>query len=474
MDTRTREEAVPRSVRKPQISHLYPLAACLIVLLSMSGCSHIHIEPVPSPFNPDPPFGRTVKEIHLEGNEVTRDHIILNTMVTRVGDTYSREAAEKDYRRLLQLGVFTSIFFDTAPAEDGIAVTVQMRENSAYLPYPSIAITQENGFEIGAGLMSPNLFGFAAKSAVYARFGGATNFGFRYMDPWRIEPTWYACCYRLEYFHRQRSNDLDDFEEVSDEFLFEWIYFLNEKLHFGPRATFILLKAETETDSLGNDFTPDVILDPDGRDELPGLGLLVEYDTRNLINYPTQGWFSQLTGTQYGGFLGGASDFFRVEADLRGYRELAGPNHSLAFYSLATFTLGEMGKDVPFHQDYHIGGTNSVRGWPLGSRAGKNQWLTTGEYWWNISPRRQWRIWKVKWSMGLQLAAFADVGTAWDDSEEFHSQWLGGGGLGARLTIPQVGLLRFDFGIGKFHPDFKVYFQLGGSEKAYAQRKRVR
>ena len=40
------------------------------------------------------------------------------------------------------------------------------------------------------------------------------------------------------------------------------------------------LKAETVKDSLGNDVTPDVILDPDGRDEIPGLGLVAEYDTR--------------------------------------------------------------------------------------------------------------------------------------------------------------------------------------------------
>lgn len=458
----------------PRQCCFHALAAVLFVALSSSGCEHIHREPTPSPFQPDPPYGKTVQEIRLEGNETTRDQIILNTMETQVGDIYTREAAEVDHRRLFQLGVFTSVFFDTDPVEEGITLIVQVRENSPYLPYPSMALTQENGIELGAGVMSPNLFGYAAKASVFARFGGATNFGFRYLDPWRLEPAWYACCYRLEYFHRQRDNDLDEFKEISDEFLFEWIYFKSPRLHFGPRATFIMLSAQEEVDSLGNEVTPDPTLDPDGRDEIPGLGLIVEYDTRNLINYPTKGWYGQLTGTQYGGFLGGASDFFRVEADWRGYKQISGDTHSLAFYSYGTFTFGEMGTEVPIHQDYHIGGTNSVRGWPLGSRSGKNQWLSTAEYWWNISPPKQWRVWKVKWSMGLQLAAFADVGTAWNNSEEFHSNWLGGGGLGARLTIAQIGLLRFDLGIGKVHPDFKVYFQLGGSEKAYAQKRRVR
>jgi outer membrane protein assembly factor BamA len=446
----------------------------LVLLLSASGCGIIHREPVPSPFPETPRYGQVVKEIRLEGNKTTKEHIVLNTLVTRVGDTYTQENAEKDYRRMIQLGVFTSVSFDVEPAQDGIAVVIQVKENSAYIPMIGMALTQENGIEIGPGLVSPNLFGYAAKASVYARFGGATNYGFRYTDPWRMEPNWYSCCFDLQYFHRDRSNDLDDFAEVSDEIYFQWLYFYNENFHFGPRFNYIGLKAKTEKDSLGVDVTPDVILDPDGKDELPGLGAVVEYDTRNLISYPTTGWYGQLSGMQYGGFMGGASDYFRLEADFRKYAELSGPKHSLAFYSFATLTTGVVDEDIPIHQDFHVGGTNSVRGWELGARAGKSQWLNTVEYWWNVAPRQQFRVWFVKWSMGLQLAAFADAGTAWNTSEDFHGNWIGGGGVGARLTIPQVGLVRFDVGMGQFRPDFKVYFHVGGAEKAFAQKKRVR
>jgi outer membrane protein assembly factor BamA len=444
------------------------------LLLTLTGCGIIHREAVPSPFSQAPRYGETVREIRLEGNKNTKDHIVLNTIVTRVGDTYTQEAAEKDYRRIIQLGVFTSVMFDVQPARDGIALVIQVKENSAYMPLLSLALSQENGIEIGPGLVSPNLFGYAAKASIYARFGGATNYGFRYADPWRMEPKWYACCYDVQYFHRDRSNDLDGFDEVSDEIYFQWLYFYSERFHFGPRVNFISLQAKTEVDSLGVDITPDVVLDPDGRDEIPGVGAVVEYDTRNLISYPTQGWYGQLSGMQYGGFMGGASDYFRLEADFRKYAELSGPKHSLAFYSFASLTTGEVGEDIPIHQDFHVGGTNSVRGWELGARVGKSQWLNTVEYWWNVAPRQQFRVWFIKWSMGLQLAAFADAGTAWDHSDEFHSNWIGGGGLGARLTIPQVGLVRFDLGMGQSRPDFKVYFHIGGSEKAYAQKKRVR
>ena len=159
---------------------------------------------------------------------------------------------------------------------------------------------------------------------------------------------------------------------------------------------------------------------------------------------------------------------------MRRYFELAGARRSLAFYSLLTLTTGEVGATIPIHQDYHIGGTNSVRGWPLDSRRGKNQWLNTAEFWWLVVPRSAYRAAFFRFSMGLQLAAFFDFGTAWNDSEEFKRNWIAGGGLGARLIIPQVVMIRFDLAVGKLEPDFRVAFEFGFDEKAWAQKLRVR
>jgi len=52
--------------------------------------------------------------------------------------------------------------------------------------------------------------------SVYARFGGATNIGIRYRDPWVPGKSW-EVGYNFEYFHRDRTNELDQFNEKSDE-----------------------------------------------------------------------------------------------------------------------------------------------------------------------------------------------------------------------------------------------------------------
>jgi len=55
--------------------------------------------------------------------------------------------------------------------------------------------------------------------------------------------------------------------------------------------------------------------------------------------------------------------------------------HTLALFSLTTLRIGDAGTDIPLHQDFHMGGTNSVRGWDISpDRSGKNQWINTVEY----------------------------------------------------------------------------------------------
>ena len=443
-------------------------ALCPLLLLS-SGCSAFHKTPVPDPLDPEGRYGQIVREIRFEGRKHTNESLLRTTMVTEAGDTYTREEAERDFARLFQLGVFTKLAFDTEPVEDGIVLVVTMEENSPVLPGLSFAITQENGLELGPAISSPNLFGRATKGSVSARFGGATNIGIQFIDPWRPSRSIFDCCYALQFFHRERNNKLDDFRENSNELFAQWLYNVSDHFHVGPRLTYLGVQAEP--DSTGS--TPDVTLDPDGRDNIPGLGLVGEYDTRNLIIYPTEGWYIQIDALQHGGFLGGWSDYFRTNIDARRYFELSGPRHSIALYSLVTLTSGEVGVDIPIYEDFHIGGTNSVRGWDLGSRVGKNQWLNTAEYWFNIVERSAYEIWFLRFSMGLQLAAFADVGTAWNTSEELQDNWIAGGGFGVRLIIPQAVMIRFDLAAGQ-SGGFKLIFHIGGKEKAVAQKFRVR
>ncbi|MFQ5753324.1 MAG: BamA/TamA family outer membrane protein, partial [bacterium] len=133
----------------------------------------------------------------------------------------------------------------------------------------------------------------------------------------------------------------------------------------------------------------------------------------------------------------------------------------------------EVGEEIPRHQDFHIGGTNSVRGWELNSRSGKNQFLNTVEYRVTFIEPQMLSFFGLTADVGLQLALFGDLGIAWNESQEFNTDnFIGGYGLGLRLLVPFVNMFRIDLGLGESGKSVKLH--LGAFEKPVAQRFRVR
>ncbi len=71
--------------------------------------------------------------------------------------------------------------------------------------------------------------------------------------------------------------------------------------------------------------------------------------------------------------------------------------------------------------------------------------------------------------MGSPWPPSAISAAAWDDSDGFSDGFISGGGIGLRLFVPYVNMIRLDLSIGS-----GVHGQLGINEKAVAQRNRVR
>jgi len=450
------------TARAPRIRFL-PLVLLLGLAVgawSPAAAAVVTIHDIDDGFARDPHYGEIIREIHVEGNNHTKEEVILEAMSSKVGESYTRDHAELDSFWITRLGAFTMVSFAVEPVVDGIALTVRVAETSPYIPSISFAITQENGVEIGPAVSSSNLFGTAARASVYARFGGATNIGLKYSDP-RVPTNRSFFSYRFEYFHRERQNELMDFGESTDEILLELKRVLSGDMRGGGRIRYLGLASDTEGVTLSG-----------GRDNIPSFGLFLEYDSRNSV-YPTKGWLIDGEIARYG-IANGDADYWRVDADFRRYAPLAflGPRHSLALYSYTTLVSGTLGEGVPYHQEFYVGGTNSVRGWSLGSRHGQNQWLNTIEYWYRLMDQKAWHIWFIKLRMGFQLGAFFDAGTAWSENDELDSNWIGGGGVGFRLTLPIVTVVRFDAAVGENSLGFRIF--IGGGEKAEAQKQRVR
>jgi outer membrane protein assembly factor BamA len=212
-------------------------------------------------------------------------------------------------------------------------------------------------------------------------------------------------------------------------------------------------------------------LDPDNTDEIMMVGASVENDTRDSWSNPHAGWWNEAVLIRSGAVVGD-SDFWRLILDARRYVPIR-RHVSLLITSLWTLTSGAVGEEVAVWQQFGLGGTNSVRGWSLGSRTGKNQNINTAELRWNIREPKATKVLMLKGSLGFQVAMFADLGHAWNRSDEFTlDNFIGGYGVGFRLLVTGMGLVRFDVALGE--PGASLRFHVGGGEKAVRQRYRVR
>jgi outer membrane protein insertion porin family len=404
--------------------------------------------------------GVTVHRVFWTGNNVTRDHVIARELATREGEPFRVKALLADYVRLENLGVFAKIEIATALVEDGVEVEFRLVEMPSYIPYLAFRYTEENGWSVGPALSSVNLFGRVITLSGRALFGGTTTLLMDFAYPW-ITGNHVSLTARAAYLTRQ--DEVRDFEETSWE-LMPWI---GKFLGKHGRVAGALGWFQMNSDKDG------ITLSENHRDDLFRLGLRLGYDTRDSWRVPGRGWQNEVELLRTGGILGGDGDFFTFTADIRRYQPVW--DQTLALVLLTSLQTGEAGSDVPSYMQYTMGGANTIRGYDfleLGRQIfGKNQLIGTLEYQYMVVPLRHLKIFRWSFSAGLQAAAFADVGTAWDTSEQFTaSRFRAGYGLGLRLIIPQTEMVRFDVGFS----EAGVEFHFGTWTKFTAQRLRLR
>ena len=401
------------------------------------------------------PYGKIVKEIRISELKWTKEHIITRELATRVGEPYVEKNVEEDLRRLDRLDLFNSYEVRPMLERDEVVLEVEVDETSPWLVYPSVGISDENGWSVGPGVRTLNLWGRDIRFGGSARFGGETSAGVFAENPW-VAGNHFG--YRVELGWRDRESVLNDFPGKFSPLL--------SRAQQLPRCEGSY-RGRFDLESLESD-EPGTTLSPDNKDIIPTLALVAGYDSRDLQSNAHEGWWNELEVAK----TGGDTDYWAFTLDVRRYQPVR-ERQTIFFSSLVALRTGEREPDIPIYQDFRFGGTNSMRGWELNERAGKNEFLNTLEYRYDLFPLTKWRLFGLRGRTGLQLAVFGDAGILWSEGGEFAlDNFIGGFGAGIRVLLPGVGMIRFDFGLGQ--PGASIQFHVGAFEKALAHRRRVR
>lgn len=192
----------------------------------------------------------------------------------------------------------------------------------------------------------------------------------------------------------------------------------------------------------GGELERNTVLGSNGG-RISGLGAGINYDTRNSIFFPTQGWLldasiyaeSELTGSQF--------KYSRLSADASKYWKV-GKKGVFALNGVSVFSFG----GVPFHQMPVIGGTKRLRGYFEGEYRDKHLLVLQGEF-------RQPLFWRLG---AVAFGGLGMVGSRFETLALSHTRHHLGAGLRLMIDKAQKINIRADYGWGYRSSGFYLTF----------------
>ncbi len=166
-----------------------------------------------------------------------------------------------------------------------------------------------------------------------------------------------------------------------------------------------------------------------------GLGLILNWDTRDNIFTPSRGNQFQVSIVVNAKMLGSSFDFTSVKADFRKYVPGLYPGHAAAFQFLYQSATGA----PPFYRYAMIGGDSIMRGYYMGRYRDKYLIALQAEY-----RLPLWRRFGF-----VAFAGLGNVGPALDRISLSKAKYSTGFGLRYKLSPQEGANVRVDFAFGK-------------------------
>jgi len=229
-------------------------------------------------------------------------------------------------------------------------------------------------------------------------------------------------------------NDLSPQNEEFYSTRFAYFHFNYERLiarglYLGPRYEFRIddiYRKEVE-----GILDRGLVAGSDGQ-RLSGLGLVMNYDTRDNIFQPTGGSFHQLSWMTFQSYLGSNFTFNQYELDFRKYYRIWG-RQVLALQSWWSFTSG----NPPFQHVSLLGGSDLMRGYFEGRYRDRLGMAHQAEY-------------RLPVYRNLGIVLFGSTGQVADRFSSYGiDRFRFGGGVGFRYRLNNEGLnIRLDLAYG--------------------------
>jgi outer membrane protein insertion porin family len=377
-----------------------------------------------------------IREIHINGNDKTRDNVIRRELRVDEQDVIDTTALKRSFQRLNNLNFFETVEILPQQVEpDKVDLNVKVKEK------PTGQFSIGGGFSTLdklvaiADITEGNLGGQGWLGRVRGQLGQQRTLGLiTFRNPY-VNDSYNSL--QLDVY-RTMTNYISYFESKSGASV-SWSRWLSEYVNgsvsfFGEQLNY----KDPTSDA------PEIITRQLGSQSSTGFRTSLFRDTRDYYLDPRTGWRMSV-GFDYGTpALGGTNHFYKYYLDVIKYTPLI---YDTRFSVHARYGVAEgIGdKPIPLTERFFVGGINTMRGFvfgragpvtPSGSLLGAaKQLIINNDFIFTISSEAK-----------LNGVIFFDYGKGFDDNESVNFNLRATAGLEARWISP-FGPLRAAYGI---------------------------
>lgn len=378
-----------------------------------------------------------VREIHITGNDKTRDNVIRRELRVDEQDVIDTVAIKRSFQRLNNLNFFETVEILPRQVEaDKVDLDVKVKEKPTGQFSIGGGFSTLDQFTAVADITEGNLNGRGHMVRVRGQLGQRRTLGLITLrDPYLNDSL--------------TSGQIDIYRTITN-------YTTYQEDKSGASATLgrwfseytsgsFALVAETLQLSEPQSDAPEFVVQQIGKQSTTGFRTSIARDSRDFYLDPRSGSRTSLNMDLGTRFLGGTNNFYKVTVDVIKYWQLPFDlRHS--FRARFGTVEGIGGKPIPLTERYFVGGINTMRGFvfgragpvaPSGSLLGSAKQLIFNYDF----------IFPVSAEAKLNAAIFFDYGRGFDDNEKLVIGDLRkAAGLEGRWISP-FGPLRVAYGL---------------------------
>jgi len=415
-------------------------------------------------------YDKTITSILVIGNTDTNEDVIKREMLLGLGDVFNDSLRILSEKRITNLFLFNDVEIIPVPDNQDLALLVKVTERLFIFPFPEVRIEDRDWEKLtyGFGVAHINFRGRNEKLFGIALFGYRPGFQIDYYNPWIGNENRYTSRVSLRKFN----TDHKVINLNEDHFFASWT--VGE---YWNRYLFNLLSINYENVQIPRkDFRNNTagipVPEKNFENNIAGIGLSVNYDSRDLIIYPTQGWYSHLALLTEGLFDPDIN-YSQYLVELRHYRSV-GP----LVLAARTYMLQTLG-DLPIHRNVYLGFNERIRGHFSTVKTGQHVLIVNFETRFNLISLQKFNfpsLFLPQSSMqnlkfGLDAALFFDSGVVWGnnltDPEQTkeerkleNQKALSGFGAALWFRLPYIEIARLEYAFNE-KLDSEIIFEVG-------------